>query len=174
MPDTQLSGAIAHRPAGCDVRRRDRVAYPCGMTERTVRVIDGNQGRELRRSVLRPHLDPQAFLPGDDLSDAIHLGAFDGSSLVSTCFIFPESCSWQPGRPAWRLRSMATDPAARGTGAGRSVLLAATGIARDHGAELLWCEAREPAVGFYQRCGWQLHGERFVKVEPHRYMWIEL
>jgi len=70
---------------------------------------------------------------------------------------------------------MATDPAARGTGTGRAVLAAAAETARDHGAELLWCEAREPAVGFYQRCGWQVHGERFSKeLEPHRYMWIEL
>jgi GNAT superfamily N-acetyltransferase len=145
------------------------------MTELTVRVIDGNQGRELRRTVLRPQLAPQAFLPGDDLPNAIHLAAFDGSSLISTCLIFPEPCSWQSGRPAWRLRSMATDPAARGTGAGRAVLAAAAETARDQGAELLWCEAREPAVGFYQRCGWQLHGERFSKeLEAHRYMWIEL
>ena len=145
------------------------------MTELTVRVIDGAQGRELRRTVLRPHLAPDAFLPGDDKPSAIHLAAFAGSSLVSTCLIFQEPCSWQPGRPAWRLRSMATDPAARGTGAGRAVLAAAADSARDHHAELLWCEAREAAVGFYQRCGWQLHGERFDKeLDPHRHMWVEL
>jgi len=145
------------------------------MTELTVRTVDGSQNRELRRSVLRPQLAPQAFLPGDDLPGAIHLAAFDGSSLVSTCFIFPEPCDWQPGRPAWRLRSMATDPAVRGTGAGRAVLAAAAEAARDRGAELLWCEAREPAVGFYQRCGWRMHGEPFSKeLVRHRSMWIEL
>jgi GNAT superfamily N-acetyltransferase len=145
------------------------------MTELTVLVVDGLQSRELRRSVLRPRLSPDAPLPGDDLPDAIHLGAFDGSSLLSTCFVSAESCHWQPDRPAWRLRSMATDPGARGTGAGRAVLRAAAATARSHGAELLWCGAREDAVGFYQRCGWQLHGERFTtEYGPHRYMWIDL
>ena len=145
------------------------------MTELTVLAVDGRQSRELRRTVLRPHLAAEAFLPGDDLPQAIHLGAFDGPSLVSTCLVFAETCRWQPTRPAWRLRSMATDPAARGTGAGRAVLRAAAATARQHGAELLWCEAREDAVGFYQRCGWQLHGERFTTdFGPHRYMWIDL
>lgn len=145
------------------------------MTGLTVRVIDANEGRQLRRSVLRPRLSVEAQLPGDDLSEAIHLGAFAGSSLASTCFISPECCDWQPGRPAWRLRSMATEPAVRGIGAGRAVLCAAADTARARGAELLWCQAREAAVGFYQRCGWQLHGERFsTDFGPHRYMWIEL
>lgn len=145
------------------------------MTGLTVLAVDGRQSRELRRSVLRPQFSPEEALPGDDLPYTIHLAAFEGPSLVSTCLVFPESCGWQPDRPAWRLRSMATDPAARGTGAGRAVLHAASATARDHGAEVLWCEAREAAVGFYQRCGWQLHGERFTTdYGPHRYMWIDL
>jgi GNAT superfamily N-acetyltransferase len=145
------------------------------MTGLIVREIDAQRGRELRRLALRPHLPPQAALPGDELPEAIHLAAFDGSNLVSTCLIFAEPCDWQPGRPAWRLRSMATEPAARGTGAGRAVLHAAAETARRHGAELLWCRAREVATGFYQACGWQLHGERFdTESGPHWYMWIEL
>jgi GNAT superfamily N-acetyltransferase len=145
------------------------------MAELTVRTVEAAHSRELRRSVLRPKFAPGSMLPGDDEPGSVHLAAFDGSTLVSACAVFPQSCAWQPGRPAWRLRSMATDPAARSTGAGRAVLAAAAEAARDHGAELLWCEAREPAVGFYQRCGWQLHGERFSKeLEPQRYMWIEL
>ncbi len=145
------------------------------MAELSVRVVEPGVTRQLRRSVLRPTFLPGQPLPGDDLPDAVHLGAFDGSSLVSACLIFPQACAWQPGRPAWRLRGMATDPAARGTGAGTAVADAAAEVARERGAELLWCEAREPAVSFYQRRGWQLHGERFATdYGPHRYMWIEL
>ena len=145
------------------------------MTELTVRTVDGRQSRELRRSVLRPQFSPEAALPGDDLPYTIHLAAFDGSSLVSACMILPQPCEWQPGRPAWRLRSMATEPAVRRTGAGAAVVRAAAEVARDRGAELLWCRARQPAIGFYQRCGWQLHGEPFTtEYGPHRYMWLDL
>jgi GNAT superfamily N-acetyltransferase len=145
------------------------------MAELTVRIVEAAHSRELRRSVLRPQFAPGSMLPGDDEPGSVHLGAFDGSTLVSACAVFPQSCPWQPGRPAWRLRSMATEPTARGTGAGSAVLRSAAGVARGHGAEVLWCQARVPAVGFYLRCGWQLHGELFhTDYGPHRYMWTEL
>jgi len=70
---------------------------------------------------------------------------------------------------------MATLPEARGTGAGTVVVRGAVELARTNGGELLWCEARESAVGFYLRSGWQLWGEGFrTDHGPHRYMWIEL
>lgn len=70
---------------------------------------------------------------------------------------------------------MATDPAARGTGAGTVVVRAAAEEVRKRAAEVLWCEARESAVGFYLHCGWLLHGERFsTDYGPHRYMWLDL
>lgn len=145
------------------------------MAELSARVVDPDLTRQLRRTVLRPRFSPDQPLPGDDQPGAVHLGVFDGSSLVSACLIFPQACEWQPGRPAWRLRSMATDPAARGTGAGTAVARAAAEVARERGGELLWCEARESAVGFYLRCGWQLHGQRFsTDYGPHRYMWLPL
>jgi GNAT superfamily N-acetyltransferase len=145
------------------------------MAELTVKTVEAAHSRELRRSVLRPHLAPGSVLPGDDEPGSVHLAAFDGSTLVSACAVFPQSCAWQPGRPAWRLRSMATDPTVQGTGAGAAVLRSATEVARAHGAEVLWCQAREPAVGFYLRAGWRLYGERFdTDYGPHRYMWIEL
>ncbi|HTZ45406.1 MAG TPA: GNAT family N-acetyltransferase [Jatrophihabitans sp.] len=145
------------------------------MPELTVRVVDLADSRELRRSVLRPEFAPGSMLPGEDQAGTICVAALAGSNLVSACLIFPESCRWQPDRPAWRLRSMATHPDFRGTGAGAAALGGATGQARARGAELLWCEARQPAVGFYLRHGWQLWGEPFENSHgPHRFMWVEL
>ena len=82
-----------------------------------VEVVDPARTRELRRSVLRPHVPPDAPLPGDDLSDAIHLGAVVDGAVLSTCFVFAEACPWRPADgPAWHLRQMATAPEARGQG----------------------------------------------------------
>lgn len=145
------------------------------MGERTVRVIDRLESVELRRSVLRPLLPPGSVMPGDEVSDAVHIGAFQGSTLVSTCLIFPESCPWRPGEPAWRLRSMATDPAVRGDGFGALVVAEAARIARQNGADVLWCQAREAAIGFYARQGWQRHGELFdTDFGPHSEMALSL
>lgn len=145
------------------------------MAELSVRMISPQESRELRRSVLRPQLPVDAPLPGDDLVGAIHLGAFDGSTLVSTCLVFPESCPWQPVRSAWRLRSMATAATLRGSGYGALVLTEAARTARSRSGEILWCLARETAIGFYARHGWLSYGTLFdTDYGPHQRMWLEL
>jgi GNAT superfamily N-acetyltransferase len=149
------------------------------MPQWNVEVIPGQLSRELRRSVLRPHYAVDALLPGDSLPEAVHLGAFavDGEDrvLASACLIFPEPCPWLPDVTAWQLRSMATDPAWRGAGAGSQILRAAKQISADAGATVLWCQAREPAIPFYRRNGFAEFGELFdTELGPHRRMWIEL
>jgi len=145
------------------------------MTDPLVRIADPQETVELRRSVLRPNLAPGSTMPGDEVTDAVHIGAFAGSSLVSTCLVFAEACPWLPDRPAWRLRSMATDPDRRGGGFGARVLAGAERISQRHGAELIWCLARISAAGFYGRAGWIEHGEIFpTDYGPHVRMWKEL
>jgi GNAT superfamily N-acetyltransferase len=145
------------------------------MTDTNPRPIPAQLSAELRRSVLRPNLAPGSALPGDDEPNVLHLGAFQGETLASACLIFPEPCPWFPQRRAWRLRSMATEPAARGVGLGRLLLIEAARQASAASAEILWCLAREGAVGFYLHSGWQGYGELFdTDLGPHLRMWQEL
>ncbi|WP_346621762.1 GNAT family N-acetyltransferase [Blastococcus montanus] len=60
---------------------------------------------------------------------------------------------------------MATDPPVRGAGVGRA--LVEHGLARL--ADLVWCDARTSAVGFYERTGSRVVGEEFDKpgLGPH-------
>lgn len=143
-----------------------------------VEVVDPARTRELRRSVLRPNLPPDAPLPGDELPDAVHLGAVVGDAVLSTCFVYLEPCPWRPElEPAWHLRQMATAPEARGRGLGGAVLAAALEHAAARGGRVLWCNVREPAVGFYRRYGLRAHGEVFTDERhpaPHLRMWREL
>lgn len=149
-----------------------------------VTTTDGATTRELRRRVLRSHQRPEDPMPGDDRPDARHLAAFDDDGrLLGTCLVFAEPCSWRPERPAWILRSMAVEPDAQGRGVGREVLAAALDTARDGGAALLWCHARDTAAGFWRAMGfrdrWPDGDDRQVYVEPstqipHRDMWRTL
>jgi GNAT superfamily N-acetyltransferase len=142
-----------------------------------VEVVDQALTRELRRSVLRPNLPPGAPLPGDELANAVHLGAVgDDGTVLCTCFIYPDAPPWQPGREGgWHLRQMATHPEHRGRGLGALVLEAAVRQARECGGGLLWCNARESAIGFYLRQGFRPHGAVFVEHEiPHQRLWLEL
>ena len=97
-------------------------------------------------------------MPGEDQPGVVHLGAYDGEELLSACLIFPEPCPWLPGEHAWRLRGMATDEASRGTGIGARVLRAALDHVRASGGRLVWCNAREGAVRFYEREGFAATG----------------
>ena len=128
--------------------------------------------------MLRPNRTADDPLPGDDLPEAVHLAvlADDGRPLC-TCFVYEDPCPWRPGERAFHLRQMATAPDARGAGRGRAVVAAALAHARQAGATVLWCNARETAAGFYERCGLQRHGEVFTDERhpiPHVRMWLPL
>ena len=134
-------------------------------------VIDPARTRELRRSVLRPLLGGADQLPGDDRPDAVHFAAWDeDGGVLGACLILPDACPWLPDvSPAWALRQMATDPAHRGTGVGAAVLAAVLAHLTP-GTGVLWCLAREPAVPFYVRHGFEPEGQIFLDEElsiPH-------
>ena len=143
-------------------------------------IVGQERTRELRRSVLRPLTGPGDPLPGDDQSDAVHLAALDDADRVlSTCFVFPDP--WPLPLPggdiygnAWHLRQMATEPLARGRGAGSAVVEAVITHVAALGADLVWCHAREEAFGFYGRHGFTavgaLHGSGQPPI-PHKYMY---
>jgi len=64
--------------------------------------------------------------------------------------------------PAWQLRGMAVDEAHQGRGLGRDLLKRAAAAAAAEGkAGCLWCNARTPAAGFYQKQGWTVLSEVF-------------
>jgi predicted GNAT family N-acyltransferase len=116
-------------------------------------------------------------IDGDDAPYALHLAArTDGGEIVGVVRFHPRDCPWRPGEGSWQLRGMATDPRVRGLGVGRA--LVAEGLIRvsARGGDLVWCDARGPAVGFYERIGFVPVTEEYDlrPVGPHRGMIIEL
>jgi ribosomal protein S18 acetylase RimI-like enzyme len=90
----------------------------------------------------------------DDAPYAMHLAArLDGGDIVGVVRFHPRDCPWRPGEGSWQLRGMATDPRVRGLGVGRA--LVADGLVRvaARRGDLVWCDARKAAVGFYERIG---------------------
>ncbi|HEY6760813.1 MAG TPA: GNAT family N-acetyltransferase [Baekduia sp.] len=130
--------------------------------------------RPLRQKVLRPHqtLADQVFA-GDDAPGAGHFAAFAGEAgeqVIGIASITPEPHPATPTPGDWRVRGMATDPKlGRGVGAGAALLDACVDHARGLGARRIWCNARSPAVGFYERAGFVVEGNEFVMagIGPH-------
>jgi predicted GNAT family N-acyltransferase len=123
---------------------------------------------DLRRAVLRPD-GGEITWAGDEDAATFHLAARTGDRIVGVVRFSPAPCPWRAALAAWQLRGMATDPAVRGTGAGRALL--ADGLARvaARGGDVVWCSARTTAVGFYERMGFVVATEPYDKpgIGPH-------
>lgn len=134
--------------------------------------------------MLRPHQAVDDPLPGDDVPDAIHFAIAAGAdgaggAPLCACFVLVEGYPWMaaPGsppadRPLWHLRSVATDPAHQRTGLGTVLMKAVVDYVAGHGGGVLWCNARTPAVPFYQRLGLATYGDEHISHGlPHYWMW---
>ena len=138
------------------------------MSDHVVRPISLEQTRALRQAVLRPH-EPVERMASSETADTIALGAFSGDQLVAVGMIAPDG---EPG--GWRIRGMATAPAARGRGAGSAVLDALIEHARSQGARRIWCNARTPARSLYERAGMRVVSEEFELPEIGPHLMMEL
>lgn len=135
--------------------------------------------RALRNTVLRPGMDPDAVhwpdIEGPGAVTYAVLG--DDEAPLTTATVIPTPCPWRPGHlPAWQLRGMATADVARGRGLGRLALDAALAHVRAEGAVLIWCNARDVALSFYERVGFVVAGDGFVSDRgiPHHPMALDL
>jgi GNAT superfamily N-acetyltransferase len=141
-----------------------------------VRPLEVGDTYVLRRDVLRGGA-PQAVVHYDTDDDPAtwHLGAVDDDGhVVATSTFFPQPCPVPeldvPGHGAYRLRSMAVEPRWQGTGVGRAVLRAALIRLDTDGVDVVWANARDSALGFYERCGFEVVGSSFIDADsglPH-------
>lgn len=131
----------------------------------------------LRASILRPGRPVEAArFPEDQRPGVAHWAGWlaDGPTTPQACLTLLPS-TWED-LPAWQLRGMASAQAARGKGLALALLQAATewALQQEPSAEILWCNAREVAVGFYARAGWVVVSDVFEvpEIGPHfRMVW---
>lgn len=116
---------------------------------------------DLRWRILRAGLDRStACFDGDLEPTTRHLAAMSSDKVVGCVTILHRP--WD-GSPAWQLRGMAIEPELQKHGIGTRLVEEVEQIVRTHPYSLqLWCNARTPAVGFYERLGWVTVGGEFV------------
>lgn len=118
---------------------------------------------ELRNQLLRKPLG--LSLLKDELQNEEHnifIGYFDDGKLEGCCMLVPlENHSIQ-------LRQMAVIAGLQGKGIGRTIMQFAENLSRDKGFKKIMMHARESAIGFYQKQGYEIKGEMFTEVSiPH-------
>lgn len=119
----------------------------------------------LRNEILRIPLG--LFLSRDDLEkekNDILIGAFDDDEILGCCILT------RIDKQTVRLRQMAVVNTSQGTGIGASLMDYAENVARDKGFTTMIMHARETALGFYEKLGYKIQGERFMEVNVPHYM----
>lgn len=125
---------------------------------------------ELRRRVLRIPLgldftSDQLAGEGKDL----HLAAYEGENLAG-CLMLSDH-----GSGVVQMRQVCVEPDRQGTGVGAALVRESEAEARRRGYRRMMLHARDIAVGFYERLGYDKVGETFVEVSiPHQEMEKEL
>jgi len=118
----------------------------------------------LRRRVLRND-DPDARVAfdGDDTPGTVHLGVEDADGvLLGVSTWLPRPGPIDPLPTDRQLRGMAVDNNRRGGGIGGVLLAAGVRRAFDDGATAVWANARDTALAFYIRHGFEVVGDGFI------------
>jgi ribosomal protein S18 acetylase RimI-like enzyme len=145
--------------------------------EIAVRFIGTEETYPLRNLVLRPNKPVESvFLERDNDPDSFHLGAFIEANVISVGSFHRASHQRFVETHQYQLRKMATSPDFRKMNAGRKLIEFAFEELKTRNTELLWCNAREVAIAFYKKLGFETASGFFdvPGIGPHKLMYIKL
>lgn len=120
---------------------------------------------QLRDEVLRRPLG-LTFSPEQlETENDILVGAFEDDRILGCCILTPID------HETVKLRQMAVARKQQHKGIGYSIMQFAENLARDKGYKTVTMNARDTAIGFYQKMGYQVVGDSFIEVTvPHHVM----
>ena len=140
--------------------------------------IKASESYSIRHRVLWPHLvkESDCTIDIDFRDDARHFGALMDQKIVGIGSFFHTPHERFPNaEKPYRLRAMATESESRGMNAGATLIKEAVKALRKEGVDFIWCDAREVAIGFYSKLGFDRIDEWYEKpnVGPHQLMFLD-
>ncbi len=143
----------------------------------TIEKITSQETFPVRLPVLRPGKPVESCIfDGDDLPTTVHFGIYDGGAVVGVISIFESGSPLFDDAHQYQLRGMAVLDAHQKQGLGEKLVQAAEEYIQLQGGRLVWFNAREIAVGFYEKMGYKIIGEPFTigDIGTHYVMWKSL
>ncbi len=130
----------------------------------TILRITADECYPVRQPVLRPGRPAaECIFEGDTSPGTLHLGAFMDNRLVGVASFMKNRHSNFEDPVQFQLRGMAVLPEYRNRKLGEKLLLQGEKeLVREYAKLLLWFNARESAIDFYRKYGYQTKGELFM------------
>lgn len=148
------------------------------MVRSSIKLIASKETYPLRLAVLWQHKNSleECKLDIDDLESTFHVGALKNEELVSIGTFLAQNNEKFKEKTQYRLRAMATSSTVRGENFGKKVIDFALEELENRSVELLWCDAREVALGFYEKVGFTIVGDFYEIpiIGKHKLMYKKL
>ncbi|MFL1012982.1 GNAT family N-acetyltransferase [Flavisericum labens] len=127
-----------------------------------IKQITANKTYEIRQPILRTGQPIETcFFEGDNLETTYHLGIFSEEKLVGVSSFFKNNNSLFTISSQYQLRGMAILKNYQKHGLGRDILKQGEQMLKLKNVNLIWCNAREVAINFYAKNGYQIIGDPF-------------
>ncbi|MFD1550692.1 hypothetical protein DNU06_06200 [Putridiphycobacter roseus] len=143
-----------------------------------IKALNIDQIKQIRHEVLWPHLSSSddCVLGPDNFKATFHIGAIENHQVIGTATFIIELNKEFDTKSQFRLRAMATLPEVRGRNVGRGIVEFALEKLKAMQVDLLWCDARLKATGFYEKMGFNSVGDIYEvpKIGPHKLMYYTL
>lgn len=142
-----------------------------------IRKIAAQETYIVRHPVLRKGKPIESCqFDGDDLATTQHFGLYENNSLEGVISLFDNNHPLFEEKHQAQIRGMAVLENNQNKGFGRLLVSHSEQELKSQKTELIWFNARENAVGFYQKMGYEIIGNAFdiPGVGIHYVMWKKL
>ena len=144
----------------------------------TIKELPAADIRKLRHEVLWSHKPSfeDCVIEPDYVETTFHMGALENHKVVGTSTFLIDINDKFDTTSQYRLRAMATSPSVRGKQVGRQIIEVSIEKLKNMSIDLLWCDARLEATGFYEKLGFKMKGELYnvPDIGPHKLMYLKL
>ncbi|WP_121667099.1 GNAT family N-acetyltransferase [Mesonia aquimarina] len=133
------------------------------MQEIEIKQVSVDNIFKIRQQVLRPGKPIETcFFEKDKALESFHLGAFYNTQLIGIASVLEDNSNTFQEKFQFRLRGMAVLPDFRKKKIGAILLKEAEKYCFQKKAEILWFNAREKVVPFYEKYAFKKEGSVFL------------
>lgn len=131
----------------------------------------------IRQVILRPNRPLETcFFDGDALESTIHFGLYYKAEQAGIISLFKNKNIIFKDENQYQIRGMAVLEKFQKMNFGRKLVEHSENFLKSKDTEILWFNARESAIDFYKKLGYQITGQAFdiPDVGTHYLMWKKI